>query len=320
MNEEKLLSVVMPVYNTVEYLEKCIRSVLDQTYKNIQLICVDDGSTDGSGEIVDKLAAEDDRIVVVHQENKGESGARNVGLKLATGDYWTFIDCDDWLELDMYESLIESLERNDVDVACGSWFEEFPDNPIAVKCLDPVENEVFDWQQVLYYLYRRDRYRAFGFMWDKVYRQEVFHDANGEIFMFDTNLILGGDIIYLAQLLTNCKTVSYVDKCFYHYRQRQTSGSYSKNVKNRLGAPEAYERVIKLLREKGAWEDTINYAGRFLAFHCELIIKVAIEVGDQEGIDILQDYMRRYEDVYCKMNAEYPERIEEYRELMDYQH
>ena len=136
--------------------------------------------------------------------------------------------------------------------------------------------------------------------------------------MFDTNLILGGDIIYLAQMLTNSKTISYVDRCFYHYRQRQTSGSYSKNVKDRLGALYAYERVIKLLREKGAWEDTINYAARFLAFHCTLIIKVAIEKNDREGIDTLQDYMRRYEEVYCKMNAEYPERIEEYRELMNW--
>ena len=317
MNRKKL-SIIMPVYNTVDYLDQAISSVLNQTYQNIELILVDDGSSDGSEKIVDKYAKHDSRIIAYHQENHGESHARNVGLRIATGDYWTFMDCDDWLELDMYESLIDSLERNNVDVACGSWFEEFPDNPIAVKCLDPVENEVFDWQQVLYYLYRRDRYRAFGFMWDKVYRREVFHDENGEIFMFDTNLILGGDIIYLAQLLTNCKTVSYVDRCFYHYRQRQTSGSYSKNVKNRLGAICAYERVIELLKKKGAWEDSINYAARFLAFHCCLIIKVAIEIGDQEGIDILQDYMRRYEAVYCKMNAEYPERIEGYRELMEY--
>ena len=315
MNIQKKLSLVMPVYNTAEYLEKCIRSVLDQTYRNLELICVDDGSTDGSGEIVDRLAAEDNRIVVIHQKNAGESAARNVGLRKASGDYWSFIDCDDWLEPDMYEQLISSLEENSADIACGSWFEEFPEDPIEVKCLD-TPKDVFDWQQLMYYIYKRDRYRAFGFLWDKVYRKEMFFDENGEMFLFDERMKLGADITYLAQLGTNAKTVTYVDRAFYHYRQRATSGSFSKNIKDRIGALIAYERTIQLLEEKGAWQETIDYAKRFLGYHCILIGEAAIEVGDYDGLKEVREYMKRYHDDYCRMNAEYPERIAQFERIM----
>lgn len=309
------LSVVMPVYNTADYLEKAIRSVLEQSYRNIELICVDDGSTDGSEKIVDALANEDDRIIVIHQENAGESAARNRGLKEASGDLWTFMDCDDWLEPDMYEKLIASLEENDADISCGSWFEEFPDNPIEVKCLDEPK-EVFDWQQLMYYIYKRDRYRAFGFLWDKVYRKEMFFDENGEMFLFDEKMKLGADITYLAQLGTNAKKVTYVDKAFYHYRQRTTSGTFSKNITDRIGALVAYERTIELLQKKGAWQETIDYAKRFLGYHCILIGETAIEVGDMDGLKEVQTYMTKYHDDYCRMNAEYPERVEQFEKIM----
>lgn len=296
-------------------MEQCIRSALDQTWRNIELICVDDGSTDGSGEIVDRLAREDPRIVALHQRNAGESAARNAALEKATGEYWGFLDCDDWLETDMYESLISSLEEHKADIACGSWFEEFPERPVAVMCLDRPK-EVFDWQQLMYYIYKRDRYRAFGFLWDKVYRRELFFDENGEMFRFDEDMKLGADILYLAQLGTNAKTVSYVDRPFYHYRQRESSGSFSRNVKDRLGAIEAYERTIALLREKGAWTETIDYAKRFLGYHCILIGRTALEQGDTEGLKIVQGYMQKYHEDYCRMNESYPERVEEFERLM----
>ena len=315
VNEMKKISIVMPVYNTADYLEKCIRSVLNQTYTNIELICVDDGSSDGSEKIVDEIAKEDSRIVVVHQENAGESAARNVGLRLSTGEYMGFIDCDDWLEPDMYETLVKAMENNDADIACGSWFEEFPDNPIEVRCLDEPKH-VFDWQQLMFYIYKRDRYRAFGYMWDKIYRREMLYDSDGELFLFDEKMILGADILYLAQLCTNANKVVYVDKAFYHYRQRSSSGTFSKNVKNRMGALEAYERTIRLLESKGAWQETIDYAKRFLGYHCILIGETAISVEDADGLQVVQEYMKRYHDDYCRMNAEYPDRIEQFEEIM----
>ena len=317
MSDKKKLSLIIPVYNTVDYLEKCIRSAMDQTYRNIEIICIDDGSSDGSEDIVDRLAKEDSRIIAVHQKNAGESAARNAGLELATGDYIGFMDCDDWIESDMYETLISSLEKNYCDIACGGWFEEFPERTNEVLCLDKVETEVFDWQKLMYYIYKRDRYRAFGYMWDKVYKRSVVTDATGELFLFDEKMKLGADITYLAQLGTNAERVSYVDRAFYHYRQRETSGTFSKNVKNRMGAIKAYELTIKLLTEKGAWQETIDYAKRFLGYHCILIGKTAIEISDKEGLKLVQEYMKKYHDDYCRMNEDYPERINLFNAIME---
>ncbi len=313
----KKLSLIIPVYNTAEYLEKCIRSAMDQTYKNIEIICVDDGSSDGSETILDRLAEEDSRVIVIHQKNAGESAARNVGINLISGDYFGFMDCDDWIEPDMYERLIDSLEKNEVDIACGGWFEEFKDRTVEVGCLDKPEKDVFDWQQLMYYIYKRDRYRAFGYMWDKVYRIHLLKDENGKAIRFDETMVLGADITFLAKMGTNAKTVSYIDTPFYHYRQRETSGTFSKNVKHRMGAIRAYEETIELLKSKGAWQETIDYAKRFLGYHCILIGQTAIGINDMDGLREVQKYMKKYHDDYCRMNEGYPDRIKEYESVMN---
>lgn len=318
--EEKQVkvSIILPVYNTKEYLDQCISSVLSQTYKNLELICVDDGSYDGSGEIVDKYARQDDRVIAIHQKNSGESAARNVGLRHATGDVWGFIDCDDWLELDMYETLINAMQESNADISVGSWFEEFPDRCNPVKNTEVIENNVFDNHQLYYYIYKRDCYRAFGYMWDKLYKKKCFYDENGQLLLFDEKMKIGGDIIYLAQLVSNGKTVVYTDRPFYHYRTRPTSASFSRNITDRLGSVAAYQRVLELMEKCQVQNDAPAYAKRFLGYHCVLIGMASIELKNIEGLKEVQKYMKIYEEDYCKTNADHPERIDLYLAIMKY--
>lgn len=120
MCEEKLLSVIVPVYKVEPYLHRCVDSIRNQTYKHLQIILVDDGSPDRSGEICDEYAEMDARIIVVHQKNGGASAARNKGLQYAEGNYVAFVDSDDWIAPTMYETLVRMIERNDLDMArCG---------------------------------------------------------------------------------------------------------------------------------------------------------------------------------------------------------
>jgi glycosyltransferase involved in cell wall biosynthesis len=312
------VSIILPVYNTHEYLDKCISSVLNQTHRDIELICIDDGSTDGSGEIVDKYAAQDKRIVVVHQKNAGESAARNVGLRLATGDVWGFIDCDDWIDADMYETLLKAMTDNDADISVGSWYEETAAGTNLVKNSEAVVDGVFDNKQLYYYIYKRDCYRPFGYMWDKLYKKECFYDDSGNLFRFDENMRIGGDIIYLAQLVSNAKRVIYTDRCFYHYRQRFTSGSFSRNIEDRLGSVIAYQRVLELMKKCGVDNEAPEYAKRFLGYHCVLIGMTAIEQKHVKGLAECQKYMRLYEDSYRKTNEKHPERINLYLAIMNY--
>lgn len=114
---EEKISVIIPVYNTEKYLDECIRSVVNQTYPHLEIILVDDGSRDGSYGICEKWAKQDDRIVLLHKENGGQSTARNAALDVATGTYFGFVDSDDWIEPDMYERLYQSVKDADADAA-----------------------------------------------------------------------------------------------------------------------------------------------------------------------------------------------------------
>lgn len=115
MCDEKI-SIVIPIYNTEQYLDKCVDSVLNQTYKNLEVILVDDGSTDDSGKICDYYAAKDQRVVIIHQRNQGNNVARKNGVKIANGDYVGFVDSDDWIEPDMYQCMVDNIKKNNADI------------------------------------------------------------------------------------------------------------------------------------------------------------------------------------------------------------
>lgn len=122
-----LISIVVPVYKVEKYLERCVKSICAQTYQNLEIILVDDGSPDRCGEMCDMFAKQDSRIRVVHKENGGLSDARNAGLDIMTGDYVGFVDSDDWIEPDMYDTLYNLLIANNADIAAGGIFLDYAD-------------------------------------------------------------------------------------------------------------------------------------------------------------------------------------------------
>ena len=130
---DKLISIIIPVYNVSKYLDKCVKSILLQTYSNLEIILVNDGSTDGSGVLCDELKKTDKRICVIHKPNGGLSDARNAGLDIATGDYIGFVDSDDYVEPDMFQILLENAMKYDADVSGCRYAEVYEDgNRIAI--------------------------------------------------------------------------------------------------------------------------------------------------------------------------------------------
>lgn len=137
-----MISVIVPVYNTSKYLERCVNSLLKQTYRELEIILVDDGSTDGSGALCDRFAAENPRVRVFHKENGGSSSARNLGIEKAGGDYLGFVDSDDYVDADMYERLYAGIGRYDVKAAQIGRNELGPDgSPLPDICVPPVREE-----------------------------------------------------------------------------------------------------------------------------------------------------------------------------------
>ena len=128
-----LISVIIPVYNVEKYLHRCLDSVIAQTYQNLEIICVDDGSIDESGRICDQYAVRDARIKVIHQENQGLSAARNRGLDAAEGEYIAFVDSDDYILEDMYKKMLDKLLNYNVDLCVCQWQYEFSDGRQVVK-------------------------------------------------------------------------------------------------------------------------------------------------------------------------------------------
>lgn len=313
----KKVSIIIPVYNTAQYLKRCLDSVRHQTYTNLEIICVDDGSTDGSQDIVDEYGRIDSRFIVIHQENGGESSARNTGLLKSTGDYIGFMDCDDWIEPNMYEILVDALESNYADIAACSWFKSFDDNEIEMINKKKVLEGVINQEQFMRYIYERDSYQGFAYMWDKLYKREVLTDQGHNILLFDNNIRLGGDVIYLAMAALNCNSAVYVPKAMYHYYQRNSSGCHTVDIDKRMDWLKSYCYVIDMFHNNNITEDVLNYVKRFLAYHSSNVAELAIEQNDVKNFLICQGIMKKYEKEYISLNQEYPDRITRYRDIED---
>lgn len=312
----KTVSVIIPIYNTEQEVDRCLRSICNQTYKALEIICIDDGSTDRSGQIADSFAQNDCRIKVIHQVNGGESNARNMGLKVASGAYIAFCDCDDWIDENMYEVLVQALEKESLDVAIASWYKETGMLTQEIKNKLPVTDAVFGRDELLKYLYMRDSYRGFSYMWDKLYRKEILRDREGKLLLFDETLQLGGDVLYLAEIALNINRAKYVDRAFYHYNQRQESGCHTKDVHKLRDWLKAYEMVIQIFEKEHINGQTVNYVKRFLAYHSSNAAEIAIAQRDDKAKAEFQKFMLQYEQEYISLNMQYPERILRYQNLM----
>ena len=169
-----LLSIIVPVYNVENYLEKCIQSILTQDYHNIELILVDDGSKDNSGAICDEFAKEDKRIVVIHKPNGGQGSARNGALDIARGEYITFVDSDDEIAMDTYKNNIQILETNkDFDILQYPIVEHFGTSYAVERRID-IQQKICNTEEIFYsWLSPSDR-RITGYVWSKIYRREIF--------------------------------------------------------------------------------------------------------------------------------------------------
>ncbi len=312
----KTISVIIPVYNTEKELPKCLKSICDQTYKDLEIICIDDGSTDGSSQVLDEFSMKDNRIKVVHQKNGGESNARNTGLKMASGEYIAFCDCDDWIDTDMYEILARELNCENIDMVGGSWYKETDAYSQEIRNQLPVNNAAFTREELLKYLYKRDSYRGFAYMWNKLYKREILKDKFGNLLLFHEDLRLGGDVLYLAEAALNIKKGKYIDRAFYHYYQRSESGCHTKDVDKLQDWLKAYELVLQRFGEERIDDETIDYVKRFLAYHSSNAAEIAIAQGHRSAIEEFQTFMEKYEQEYVALNMQYPERIQRYKNLL----
>jgi glycosyltransferase involved in cell wall biosynthesis len=243
----QMISVIIPIYNVEKYLPQCLDSICAQTYRELEIILVDDGSADRSGGICDEWARKDPRIRVIHKKNGGVSSARNEGLKAAKGSLIGFVDADDWLEPGMYEKMVRALLAHpDADaVSCGYVDYPYgPDMPVqrGLKPLAPcgaadAVTAMFEWNGY------------FSSVWNKLFRRELVMQGGNAVF-FDTSISFGEDEVWLVSVLRRCGKVVFVPEALYHWRARDGSMTRLTGItKKQLSILKAKKKAFRLLPE-----------------------------------------------------------------------
>ena len=254
------ISVIIPVYNVGAYVEKCIESVCRQTYEELEIILVDDGSTDSSGKICDEWAENDNRIVVLHQENRGLSGARNAGLEKATGEYVTFLDSDDYIAPTTYEEMLRAGKQFQADVTISGFQkvyhsdEETVTGDGSVVCVTGREAAAKLYAS-------KDEYLLTVVAWNKLYRKE----ALPEDFSFPEGRI-HEDEYTSYRLIYPLSKVVYLDRRLIYYRQRKDSIVHSKFSLKRLDALPVLKEAIRYFEGKSDYELANKALKRYLNF------------------------------------------------------
>ncbi len=221
------ISVIIPVYKCEKYLVQCIESVLSQTFQDFELILVDDGSPDSSPQICDEYAKKDARIQVIHKENGGVSSARNEGIKVAKGEYITFIDSDDYVDAEMVEHLYRYAKEHLTDiVVSGLVMEKWSNGEITEKSIYKIENsKLYNPKELLQEWGQEFPDICMCGPWCKLYKSEII--KNNKI-LFDTSLNCGEDTYFNLDILAIAKKIYFCEEIFYHYRRDNADSLFSR--------------------------------------------------------------------------------------------
>lgn len=259
---DKLISIIIPVYNNEEYIDVCLESVCNQTFKNLEIIVINDGSTDSSLEIINRYSEKDSRILVINQKNQGVSSARNCGLDIAKGDYLLFLDGDDWIENNCCEYALREVEEYGVEVVFWSYVREYAGQSKPVLLFD---DSAINWnRQNINKLYKKmigftgeelrqpQKIDALMTVWGKLYKQSII----GNNRFVDLKIIGTEDTFFNIQVFNNVKTARYLPETMYHYRKTNMNSLthyYKRNLVNQW--MELYKRIESQLNNNHADEE-----------------------------------------------------------------
>lgn len=238
--KEDLISIIVPIYNVEKYLSQCVESLINQTYKNIEIILVDDGSKDNCGNICDEYAQKDNRIIVVHKENGGLSDARNKGIDIAKGKYFVFVDSDDYVSNKFVENLYQMILENDCDIAICDYLQF--ENTLPVQEELQIKVDVLSNIEVLSKIYSENVKMIVA--WNKIYKKELFNQIRYPFGKINEDEFTTYKLIYKAN------KVAISNEPLYYYRFNSSSIMGSGFNEKRLQYIEALEERMQFYKEK----------------------------------------------------------------------
>lgn len=269
-----MISIIVPIYKVEKYLDKCVNSIINQTYKDLEIILVDDGSPDNCPKMCDAFAEQDSRIKVVHKQNGGLMSARQAGLRIATGEYVGFVDGDDWIEPDMYMHFYKAICDYQPDMAVSEFYSETGGEldkskqnlPEPFFAKDEMINEIYP--NMLF----KAPYYNFGInpcCWSKIYKKELLENC---LYSIPTEIKIGEDTAFTYPCLIKAQSMAYIDKACYHYidsRDGSMTSSYDADMENTILIP--FE-ILKNSFEKSGYNFS-NSLDYYLFYLIEFVIR-----------------------------------------------
>jgi glycosyltransferase involved in cell wall biosynthesis len=270
----ELISVIVPVYKVEEYLDRCVRSIVEQVYTNLEIILVDDGSPDRCGDMCEQWAAKDQRITVVHKKNGGLSDARNFGLDVAQGEYVAFVDSDDWISPDYISRMYNALKKTGAEIAACDVCTVFPGEEVFDIHNEGILREC-SAKEALEDLLQGKGFRAVA--WNKLYRK---HLLDGERYPVGKH---HEDEFFTYRVLGKAEKLVYVEKPMYFYLQRQGSIMRTFSIK-RLDALDAYIERLAYLKKR--YTELYSKDKFTICVSCAVMYCQSLKLNDKSGIPI----------------------------------
>lgn len=259
---EDLISIIVPIYNAEKYIEKCIESILSQTYKNLEIILIDDGSPDKCGDICDKYAKEDKRIKVIHKKNEGVSVARNIGIDTSNGKWIAFIDADDWIEKEYICDLINKAKEQNADIALCTY------NRVTGKNIEKINNvsKKKEFNAEEYLIMALNPQTGFGYSWIKLFKKSIIKDTR-----FDGSLLVAEDALFNIQISKNMNKAVALSENLYNYRNNENSVVKKFDDKYADKYLNAMKKNKKYIFENYQKDSIKQSYYNFVAFHVMLV-------------------------------------------------
>ena len=292
--DNPMLSIIIPVYNAEKYIERCLSSVLNQTYRNLQIIVVDDGSTDRSRMICDSFA-KDNRVIVIHQENKGVSAARNRALRMAEGEYIGFVDADDYVLKDMAYQAVKTLMENNCDIFIFRWQEETKKE--ILEGGKNIQAGKRNKEQLLHDLVEDKTF--LGFMWNKIFRRSILTGL-----YFDEDCIGLEDMMLLFQIFQRIRQGYITEQSYYVYnKMNENSFSNSSSLKKYYDIYKGNKERYRLSVQFPDMKDAVEAEFALAAYR--YLIEAESEKTEKDQIiykNIRMEFIKHYKSVIIQKN------------------
>lgn len=276
------ISIIVPIYNVEKYIYRAIESILSQSLKDIEIILINDGSTDGCGEICDKYGEKDSRIKVIHKNNGGVSSARNIGIDNARGEYIGFVDPDDYIDKNMYEILYGVAEKSKSEIVISS-FSYIIDK--KEKPQDMSNKEInFNKNEAINKYFDMMHPFDCSFMWNKIFKKELFHNIR-----LNTNILIQEDTEIMIKLYSKCISITYIGKVLYFYELRNDNVTSKTISKAKITTEQAFLEVYNYTK-KNLSQFNSKALEKYISYFFNIIV------------EIIKNYYEYENDYYVLIN------------------